>query len=64
MESVNRELVSVLLNHVRSLGLISDAACRQAMDLVYTTKDFPEFFRYPVYLAKEVSENEHPPDTQ
>ena len=53
MESAQRELVSVLLDHIRSLGLISNSAYSGAVDLVHSVIDFPEFFRYPVCLTKE-----------
>ena len=45
MESAQRELVSVLLARLHSLGLISDFAYSCAMDLVYSAIDLPEFFR-------------------
>lgn len=64
MESVQRELVSVLLDHIHSLGLISDFTCSGAMDLVHSAIDFPEFFRYPVCLTKEAKERECAQDTQ
>lgn len=53
MESVQRELACVLLDHVRSLGLISDFTYSRAVDLVHSVIDFPELFQYPVCLMKE-----------
>ena len=53
MESAQRELVSVLLDHIRSLGLISNSAYSGAVDLVHSVIDFPELFQYPVCLTKE-----------
>ena len=41
MESAQRELVSVLLDHIRSLGLISNSAYSGAVDLVHSVIDFP-----------------------
>ena len=64
MESAQRALVSVLLDHIRSLGLISNSTYSGAVDLVHSVIDFPEFFRYPVCLTKEASEHEHTQDTQ
>lgn len=58
MESVQRELVGVLLDHIRSLGLISNFTYSRAMDLVHSVIDFPEFFQYPVYLTKEAEIHE------
>ena len=64
MESAQRELVSVLLDHIRSLGLISNSTYDRAMDLVHSVTDFPDFFQHPVCLTKEESEHEYTQDTQ
>ena len=64
MKSAQRELVSVLLDHIRSLGLISNSTYSGAVDLVHSVIDFPEFFQYPVCLIKEASEHEYTQDTQ
>ncbi len=64
MESAQRELLSVLLDHIRSLGLISNSTYSGAVDLVHSVIDFPDFFQYPVRLTKEASEHEHTQDTQ
>lgn len=64
MESVQRELVSVLLDYIRSLGLISNSTCSGAVDLVHSVIDFPEFSQYPVCLTKEASGHECAQDTQ
>ena len=64
MESAQRELVSVLLEHIRSLGLISHFTYSVAVDLVHSVIDFPEFFRYPVCLTKEAEIRERAQDTQ
>ncbi len=63
MESAQRELVSVLLAHIRSLGLISNSTYSGAVDLVHSVIDFPDFFRYPVCLTKEANGYEHPTGT-
>ena len=63
MESPQRELVSVLLERVYSAGLISKTTYSSAVDLVHSSIDFPDFFRYPVCLTEEVSEHECTPDT-
>ena len=64
MESAQRALVSALLDHIRSLGLISNSTYSGAVDLVHSAIDFSEFFRYPVCLIKETSVHEHTQDTQ
>lgn len=64
MESAQRELVSVLLEHIRSLGLISDFTYSKAVDLVHSVIDFPELFQYPVCLTKEASGHECAQDTK
>ena len=64
MESAQRELVSVLLDHIRSLGLISNSTYSGAVDLVHSVIDFPDFFQYPVCLTKEANEHEHTQDTK
>ena len=64
MESAQRELVSLLLEHIRSLGLISNSTYSGAVDLVHSVIDFPEFFQYPVCLTKEASGCERAQDTQ
>ena len=58
MESAQRALVSALLDHIRSLGLISNTTHSRAMDLVHSVIDFPELFQYPVCLTKEASVHE------
>ena len=63
MESARRELAGVLLDHIRSLGLISEFTYSRAMDLVHSEADLPEFFQYPVSPAKEAGGCEHTPDT-
>ena len=55
MESAQKELVSVLLEQVFSLGLISKTTYLKSEDLVHSMIDLPELFRYPVCPAKEVS---------
>ena len=64
MESAQRALVSALLDHIRSLGLISNTTHSRAMDLVHSVIDVPDFFRYPVCLTEEAKEHECTPDTK
>lgn len=52
MERAQREIVSVLLEHIFALGLISQITYSKAKDLVYSAKDFPELFRYPIGLTE------------
>ena len=63
MDSPQRELVSVLLEHILSAGLISKTTYSSALDLVHSSIDFPDFFRYPVCLTEEANEHECTPDT-
>ena len=63
MDSPQRDLVSVLLGHILSAGLISKTTYSGALDLVHSSIDFPDFFRYPVCLAEEANEHECTPDT-
>ena len=63
MESPQRELVSILLEHIFSAGLISKTTYSGALDLVYSSIDFPDFFRYPVCLTEEANVHERTPDT-
>lgn len=58
MESAQKDLLSVLLEHVYSLGLISKVTYLQAADLVHSATDLPEFFQRSVCLTKEDSQNE------
>ena len=58
MESAQRELLSVLLDRVRSLGLISKSTYSQAEDLMHSVMNLPELFRYPVCLTKEAGRHE------
>ncbi len=53
MENAQRELVSVLLERVLSLGLISQFTYSKAEDLVHSVIDLPVLFQYPVCLIKE-----------
>ena len=64
MESAQRELASVLLDHIHFLGLISDFTYFRAVDLVHSVIDFPELFQYPVCLTKEADIRERAQDTQ
>ncbi len=64
MESAQQELVSVLLDRIRTLGLISNSTYSGAVDLVHSVIDFPDFFQYPVCLTKEANEHEHTQDTE
>jgi len=64
MESAQRELMSVLLGRIFSLGLISKTTYSKAEDLVHSVIDLPELFGYPVCLTEEASKHEHPSNTQ
>ena len=64
MESVQRELLSILLGDIFSRGLISKTTYLKAEDLAHSAADLPEFFRYPVCLTKEADGFECAQDTQ
>ena len=51
MENVQRELLSVLLEEVCALGLISKTTYLGAVDLVHSSIHMPGFFRYPACLT-------------
>lgn len=56
MDSAQRELICVLLDRIRTLGLISNSTCSGAMDLVNSSINLPDFFQNPVCLTAEESE--------
>ena len=64
MESAQRELIGVLLDHIRTLGLISDFTYSKAVDLVHSLTNFPELFQVPVCLTKEAEIRECAQDTK
>lgn len=64
MESAQREIISVLLKYIFSLGLISSSTYRSAEDLVHSVIDLPELLRYPVCLTKEAGHDECAQNTQ
>lgn len=64
MESAQREIMSVLLGRMVSLGLISKTTYSKAEDLVHSVIDLPEFFGYPVCWTKEAGRYECAQDTQ
>ncbi len=58
MESAQREMMSVLLGYIFSLGLISKSTYSRAEDVVHSVMDMPELFGYPVCLTKEADRYE------
>ena len=64
MESVQRDLLSVLLGRLREMGLLSPSTYSRAEDLVRSVMDIPELLRYPVCLTKEAGVLEHSQDPQ
>ena len=63
MDSTQRKLISVLLECILSSRLISKSTYSSVLDLVHSSIDFPDFFRYPVRLTEEANEYECTPDT-
>ncbi len=59
MDGAQRELVSVLLDRISSLGLISNSTYSGAVDLVHSAIDLPDFFQYPVCLTEEADRHEY-----
>lgn len=59
MESAQREIMAVLLGRLRDEGLIADRTYLKAVDLVHSSVDFPDFFRYNVCSEKEAIALEH-----
>lgn len=51
MES-ERELICLLLDHIRSLDLISEATRSAAVNLVRATADLPPLLQYPADLTE------------
>lgn len=64
MESAQRELMSVLLRRVFSLGLISETTYSKAEDLVHSAAGLPELFGHPACLTKEADRHGCTQDTQ
>ncbi|SFP03925.1 hypothetical protein SAMN05216343_102113 [Oscillibacter sp. PC13] len=64
MENAQRELLSVLLGHLFSCGLISKNTYSESMDVVHALIDVPELFRYPVRLTGEASAYEYTRNTE
>lgn len=64
MESAQRDMISVLLRRLLSLGLIAKSTYLGAEDLVHSVIDFGELFEYPVCLTKEAGIDERTQDTQ
>ncbi len=64
MESVQREMMDVLLGAVYARGLLSKTTYLNALDLVHSTLDIPPLFRYPVCLTKEAEPCEYSENTQ
>ena len=58
MENAQREVVSVLLRHVHSLGLVSKTTYSRAEDLADTVTDIPDCFRHPACRTGEASGRE------
>ena len=64
MERAQREMVSVLLGHIHSLGLISQFTYSKAEDLVHSAMDFPRLLRDPACLTEEGCPGERTQDPQ
>lgn len=53
MESVQREILAVLLGRIFELGLLSEATYQSARNSVASMIDLPELLWYPVRLTEE-----------
>lgn len=63
LDHTQKELVSVLLGHIHSLGLISHSTYSGAVELVHSRNDLPELFQVPVCLAEEAAVHERAQNT-
>lgn len=57
LADAEHEILNVLLGRLMEQGLISEAVHDKAVDLVYSTIDFPDFFEYPVCCQEEGETN-------
>ena len=57
MAATQHEVLSVLLNTLKSRELISQSAHDKAKNIVNSTLDFPEFFEYSVCCHEEENNN-------
>ena len=64
MDSAQRELIRVLLEHIYKLGLISKTTYSGAVELVHSGTDIPELFQYPARWKKEAGRYESTQNTQ
>ena len=58
MQSIEKDILCVLLAKVHSLGLLSNYTYSKAKDSVHSTMDIPPFLRYPLCSVKEESIHE------
>lgn len=58
LKSAQQAVISTLLGHIFSLGLISQFTYSKAEDLVYSGTDFPDLFRLPVCLTEARCQHE------
>ena len=64
MKNVRQDLLSILIKHVYSGGLISKSTYLKAEDLVHSGIDLPEIFRYPACEPAGECDHEYPEDPQ
>ncbi len=58
METIQQNVMGVLLDILLDRGLVSKSVHNKAVNLVNSSIDFPAFFEYPVCCQKEVTESE------
>ena len=59
MQSVQKDIMGVLLRSVLKQGLIAESVYSRAVDLLDSSIDFPECFRYTLQLEKEATTHEY-----
>ena len=64
MESMQRDLLCVLLGRIFSLGLISKEAYSSAVDGVHAAKKLPALLQRPACVTEEASGHECAQDPQ
>lgn len=56
MESIEQEIMQILVERLCSSGFLSKNTCEKAVDLIHSMTDLPEFFRYPAAWDAEVDQ--------
>lgn len=57
MASIQQEILNILLKRLMERELITEAVYDKAVNVVYSTIDFPTFFKYSACCQKEGETN-------